>query len=223
MIIRNLHPWPATVAQAEAIQEKLRVLVDLDDPGPEEVELVAGLDVAYAADSDELSAAVIVMNTTTLEVVDQVVISERSTFPYIPGLFAFHELPPLVKALEKLQTTPDLLICDGHGIVHPRRFGLACHLGVLTGLPTIGVAKSIFIGQYGTPEPERGAWAPISEGEEIIGRALRTRTNTKPVFVSQGHLISLENACNHILKLSPVFRIPEPIRKADQAVRRHQG
>lgn len=213
------HPWPETVAEAEAIQERLRPLADLADPGPDTVRYVAGLDVAYATAGDRVTAAVAVLDAATLETVDEAVISERARFPYVPGLFAFRELPPLVAALERLTVVPDLLICDGYGVAHPRRFGLACHLGVLTGLPTIGVAKTAFIGDHAEPGPERGAWTPIRDGAEVIGRALRTRPGVKPVYVSQGHRMSLDNACRHVLALTPAYRSPEPIRRADRLSR----
>ncbi|MCC5578349.1 endonuclease V [Microtetraspora sp. AC03309] len=211
--------WPRSVAEAEAVQERLRPLVDLDDPGPETVRHVAGLDVAYATEGDELTAAVVVLDTGTLEVVDQAVVHERARFPYVPGLFAFRELPPLLIALERLRITPELLVCDGYGLAHPRRFGLACHVGVLTGLPAIGVAKTAFVGAYGDPPPERGSWAPIVDRGDMVGRALRTRDGVKPVFVSQGHRVGLDNACRHVLRLAPAYRLPEPIRQADRLSR----
>ncbi|MCG5218507.1 deoxyribonuclease V [Streptosporangium sp. KLBMP 9127] len=210
---------PATVAEAEAVQERLRPLADLDDPGPDDVEFVAGLDVAYRSD-DELTAAVVVLDARTLEIADQAVVTGHAMFPYVPGLFAFRELPPLLDALDKLTVRPELLVCDGYGVAHPRRFGLACHLGVLTDLPCVGVGKTSFIGRNDPPAPARGAWAPILDGDEVIGRALRTRDDVKPVYVSQGHRMSLDNACRHILDLTPSFRLPEPIRQADRLSRR---
>ncbi|MGI5488443.1 deoxyribonuclease V [Microtetraspora malaysiensis] len=213
--------WPHTVAAAEAEQERLRPFVDLADPGPETVRYVAGLDVAYEGqdEGDRLTAAVVVLDARTLDVVDQVVVRERARFPYVPGLFAFRELPPLLTALDRVRVTPELLVCDGYGLAHPRRFGLACHVGVLTGLPAIGVAKTAFVGRYDVPASERGAWAPIVERDEVVGRALRTRTGVKPVYVSQGHRIGLDNACRHVLRLTPEYRLPEPIRLADRLSR----
>ncbi|SDR16149.1 Endonuclease V [Thermostaphylospora chromogena] len=215
-------PWPTTVEEALAVQERLRPLVDLaDDPTGADasgVRHVAGLDVGYGA-GDEVTGAVVVLDAGTLQVVDRAVVRERARFPYVPGLFAFRELPPLLAALERLRITPELLICDGYGLAHPRRFGLACHLGVLTGLPTVGVAKTAFVGRYDTPAPERGAWTPIVLDGEVVGRALRTRDGVKPVFVSQGHRVGLETACAHVLRLAPRYRIPEPIRQADRLSR----
>ncbi|WP_283136941.1 deoxyribonuclease V [Rhizohabitans arisaemae] len=219
MRVQHLHPWPDTTEEAQAIQERLRPLTDLADPGPAQVRLVAGLDVAYGTDGDQVTAAVVIVEADTLTVAEQVVVTEPARFPYVPGLFAFRELPTLVTALEKLRTTPDLLVCDGYGLAHPRRFGLACHLGVLTGLPTVGVAKTSFIGQYAEPGQQRGDWAPIVDHDEVVGRALRTRSGVKPVYVSQGHRIGLDNACAHVLALSPAYRLPEPIRQADHLSR----
>jgi deoxyribonuclease V len=218
-VIGRPDQWPSTAGEAETVQHRLRPLVDLTDPGPEKVALIAGLDVGYATGDDEVTGAVVVLDAATLTVVDQAVVRERARFPYVPGLFAFRELPPLLAALEKLTATPELLICDGYGLAHPRRFGLACHLGVLTGLPTIGVAKSPFVGSHDEPAPERGAWTPIRLDGEIVGRALRTRHAVKPVYVSQGHRISLDHACAHVLRLTPAYRLPEPIRHADRLSR----
>mgnify|MGYP002622748421 FL=1 len=215
------HEWPNDQAEAEAIQDRLRpsVRVEPDDAPPPRPRLVAGLDVAYAKDDDRLAAAVVVLDSGTLEVVESVSAVGRAAFPYIPGLFAFRELPTLITALERLTTAPDLLVCDGQGVAHPRRFGLACHLGVLTGLPSIGIAKQSLIGTYADPAPERGAWSPIRDGGEIVGRALRTQTGVKPVFVSVGHRVSLAAATDLALRLAPSYRLPETTRRADQLSR----
>lgn len=211
--------WPTTVAEAEAIQERLRSQVDLTDPGPTRPRVVAGLDVAYAEDGDRLAAAVVALDTETLTMVDSAVTTGRPAFAYVPGLFAFRELPALLDALQKLSVTPEVLICDGHGLAHPRRFGLACHLGVLTGLPTFGVAKTPLVGTWDPPDRHRGAWAPLRDGQEIVGRVLRTQTDVKPVFVSVGHRMSLDNACAVTLALCPRYRLPETTRQADHACR----
>ncbi|MFI6292656.1 deoxyribonuclease V [Nonomuraea sp. NPDC050790] len=214
--------WPATVAEAEAEQDRLRPFADLDSPGPSEVGLVAGLDVGYR-DDGEVAGAVVVLDAASLTVVERAVVRLRVSFPYVPGLFAFRELPPLLAALDRLSARPELLVCDGYGVAHPRRFGLACHLGVLTGLPSIGVAKTPFVGEHAEVPPARGAWSEILLGDEVVGRALRTREGVKPVFVSQGHGVGLDNACAHVLRLSPAYRIPEPIRQADHLSRSRAG
>lgn len=214
--MKQLHPWPSTAAEAESIQDRLRGHVELT--GPATFTLVAGLDVHYHGD-DELTAAVVVLDAGTLAPVEQVVAYGKAAFPYVPGLFAFRELPALVTALEQLMVTPDLLVCDGYGLAHPRGFGLACHLGVLTGLPALGVGKTPFIGTHELPGPERGAWTPILHEGATVGRALRTQPGVKPVYVSQGHRISLDTATSQVLHLAAHYRLPEPIRHADHLAR----
>ncbi|WP_066374216.1 endonuclease V [Herbidospora mongoliensis] len=208
---------PATVDEATAIQTRLRPLADLVSDGPSRVELTAGLDVGYGP-GDTVTGAVVVLDSS-LRVVDQAVAREKARFPYVPGLFAFREIPPLLTALSRLSVTPDLLVCDGYGVAHPRRFGLACHLGVVTGLPAIGVAKTAFVGTYTQPAADRGSWTPITLDGDTVGRVLRTRDGVKPVYVSQGHRMSLDNACAQVLRLAPEFRLPEPIRLADRLSR----
>ncbi|MEV1288694.1 endonuclease V [Micromonospora sp. NPDC049679] len=211
--------WPSTVEAALAVQDRLRPLVDLTGPGPTAPDTVAGLDVAYAEDDNRLAAAVVVLDARTLAVVDSAVATGRPAFDYVPGLFAFRELPALLAALDKLTVAPDLLVCDGHGRAHPRRFGLACHLGVLTGLPSMGVGKTPLVGTWEPPAEHRGGWSPLRDGTETIGRVLRTRDGVKPVFVSVGHRMDLDNACARVLALSPRYRLPESTRQADQLCR----
>lgn len=218
---------PTTAAEAEAVQEELRTLVDLEGPGPAAPATVAGLDVAYAENGDHLAAAVTVLDARTLTVVDAAVVTGRPAFDYIPGLFAFRELPALLAALDRLSAPPDLLVCDGHGLAHPRRFGLACHLGVITGLPAIGVGKTPLIGTWDPPGEQRGDSSPLRDGPETVGRVVRTRSHVKPVFVSVGHRMSLDNACAQVLALTPCYRLPETTRQADRMCRtaliRHEG
>lgn len=218
MKVVDLHPWPAAAEEATAIQDALRPLADLTSPGPRTVRTVAGLDVAYA--DDRLAAAAVVLDADSLDVVEEATVLDRPAFPYVPGLFAFRELPALVEALRKLSVTPDLLVCDGHGLAHPKRFGLACHLGVLTGLPTIGVGKTRLVGSYDEPAADRGAWSALSDGGQVVGRALRTQTGVRPVFVSVGHRADLDTACAVTLRLAPRYRLPETTRRADRLSRR---
>ncbi|MER7415215.1 deoxyribonuclease V [Micromonospora peucetia] len=210
---------PGSVAEALAVQERLRPLADLVGPGPTEPATVAGLDVAYAESGDRLAAAVTVLDARTLAVVDSAVSVGRPAFEYVPGLFAFRELPALLDALDRLTVRPELLVCDGHGLAHPRRFGLACHLGVVTGLPAIGVGKTPLLGTWTPPADRRGAWAPLRDGDETVGRVLRTRDGVKPVFVSVGHRMSLDNATARVLALTPRYRLPETTRTADRLCR----
>ncbi|WP_157121412.1 deoxyribonuclease V [Nocardia miyunensis] len=202
---------------AVALQNRLRDQVDRSDPRPPHFETVAGLDSAYD-EQGNVVAAVVVLDAATLAPVDTATAHGTTEFPYIPGLLAFRELPTVIAALEKLGTTPDLLICDGQGLAHPRRFGLACHLGLLTGLPTIGVAKSLW-GNASEPGPERGSVSDILLSDEVVGRAVRTQPGVKPVFVSIGHRISLDTACTTTLALAPRYRQPETTRQADHLCR----
>ncbi|MFC4148215.1 deoxyribonuclease V [Micromonospora mangrovi] len=210
---------PGSVAEALRVQDELRPLVDRAGPGPTAPATVAGLDVAYAESGDRLAAAVTVLDAATLAVVDQAVSVGRPAFDYVPGLFAFRELPALLAALDRLTVRPDLLVCDGHGLAHPRRFGLACHLGVVTGLPAIGVGKTPLVGSWDGPGPRRGDSAPLRDGDELVGRVLRTRDGVKPVFVSVGHRMSLANAVDRVLALTPRYRLPETTRTADRLCR----
>ncbi|MET9319744.1 endonuclease V [Streptomyces sp. NPDC003038] len=213
---------PADEAEARAIQDELRHQVVLTEPGPPPGHgLVTGVDVAYDDARDLVAAAAVVLDAATLEVVEQATAVGHVSFPYVPGLLAFRELPTVLAALDALTTEPGLVVCDGYGLAHPRGFGLACHLGVVTGLPAIGVAKNPFTFTYEEPGARRGDAAPLLAPDgSVVGRALRTQDEVKPVYVSVGHRVSLDNACAHVLALSPRFRIPETTRHADSLCRR---
>ncbi|MEU5952662.1 deoxyribonuclease V [Streptomyces sp. NPDC047525] len=212
--------WPTDEPSARAVQDGLRARVVLGEEGPRPgTGHVTGVDVAYDDERDIVAAAVVVLDAATLEVVEEATAVGRVAFPYVPGLLAFREIPTLLAALGALEADPGLVVCDGYGIAHPRRFGLASHLGVLTGLPTIGVAKNPFTFTYEAPGAPRGSAAPLLDGAEEIGRALRTREDVKPVFVSVGHRVSLDNACAHTLRLTPRYRLPESTRRADALCR----
>ncbi|TWV38571.1 endonuclease V [Streptomyces misionensis] len=212
---------PATEEEARAVQDELRGRVVLDEPGPPPgTGRVTGVDVAYDDERDLVAAAAVVLDAATLEVVAEATAVGRVSFPYVPGLLAFREIPTVLTALEALPCPPGLVVCDGYGLAHPRRFGLASHLGVLTGLPTVGVAKNPFTFTYEEPAAARGSSAPLLAGVEEVGRALRTRDAVKPVFVSVGHRVSLDNAVAHTLALTPAYRLPETTRRADALCRR---
>ncbi|WP_030965208.1 endonuclease V [Streptomyces sp. NRRL S-378] len=213
---------PADEAEARAIQDELRHRVVLGESGPPPGRgLVTGVDVAYDDTRDLVAAAAVVLDAATLEVVEEATAVGHVSFPYVPGLLAFRELPTVLAALDALTAGPGLVVCDGYGLAHPRGFGLACHLGVVTGLPSIGVAKNPFTFTHDEPGARRGDASALfaADGTEV-GRALRTQDATKPVFVSVGHKVSLDNACAHVLALSPRFRIPETTRRADSLCRR---
>ena len=230
-------PRPGTEAEAIAEQDRLRPLVSSVGEAPEPLRWIAGLDVAYAVDDSRVAGAVTVLDAETLEVVETSTVLRPVDFPYVPGLLAFREIPALLDALERLDRVPDVLVCDGYGRAHPRRFGLACHLGVLTGVPTFGVAKTAFIGTFTDPADHRGAHSDLVDtadlsaadpsdpsaprpDPEIIGRVLRTHPGVKPVFVSTGHRLSLDAATDLALRLAPKYRLPETTRQSDQASRR---
>ena len=213
------HDWNVSVAEARALQQELCAGVDERDRLGT-VRTVAGIDVSYDRGKLDLFAAVVVLDAATLQVVE--VASERqdARFPYVPGYLSFRELPAVLDAWRKLARRPDLVICDGHGRAHPRRFGLACHLGVLLDVPSIGCAKSRLCGSYREPGERRGAATRLLDGSEVIGRVLRTRPGTKPIFASVGHRVSLGTAVRQLLRFAPRHRLPEPIRAAHAEVNR---
>ncbi|WP_405859335.1 endonuclease V [Streptomyces sp. NBC_00090] len=213
--------WPADEDAARAVQQELRGRIVLDEEGPAVGEgHVTGLDVAYDDERDLVAAAAVVLDARTLDVVEEATAVGRVSFPYVPGLLAFREIPTVLAALGSLTADPGLLVCDGYGLAHPRRFGLASHLGVLTGRPSIGVAKNPFTFTYEQPGTERGEFSALLADGEEVGRALRTQARVKPVFVSVGHRVSLDRAAAHTLHLAPRYRIPETTRHADSLCRR---
>lgn len=207
------HAWPRTVSAARALQERLRGrVITTDKLG--RVRFVAGIDVGFEKAGAITRAAVVVLTFPGLEPHEQAIARRPTRFPYVPGYLSFREAPAALAALAKLRTRPDLLLCDGQGLAHPRRFGLACHLGVLTGLPSIGVAKSLLLGKHGKLGEERGAWAELEDKNEIVGAALRTRAGVRPVYVSIGHRVSLATAIDYVLRCTPRYRLPETTRLA---------
>ena len=209
------HPWDVSPKEAAAIQERLsQAVVVEDDLGP--VRTVAGVDIGFLEKNTITRAAVVVLSFPELELVDQAIVHRPTTFPYVPGLLSFREAPAALGALERLSIRPDLLLCDGQGRAHPRRFGLACHLGLLSGIPSIGVAKSRLVGEHDAVNEERGSRQPLMLEAEVIGTVLRTRTAVKPLYVSIGHRVSLETAVDYVLRCAPRFRLPETTRWADR-------
>lgn len=211
-------PWPQSAAEARRLQERLRAQVITEDQLGV-VRRVAGVDAHY--DAGHVWAAVVVMTLPDLATVESALIHRALTFPYVPGLLAFREAPAILEALHRLSERPDLLLVDGQGLAHPRRFGLACHLGVLADVPTIGVAKSRLVGTHEEPGIERGAWLPLVDRGETIGAVLRTRRAVRPVFLSVGHRVGLETAVDFVLRCTSRFRLPDPIRAADRLSRHH--
>ena len=209
------HAWDVTPKEAVAIQNELRERVAREDRfGP--LHSVGGIDVGLEDGKQTARAAVVVLSFPGLEIRETAVARRTVSFPYIPGLLSFREVPVILDALAGLASPPDLLFCDGQGLAHPRRFGLACHLGLTTGLPAIGTAKSRLVGEFAPPGDGRGDWQPLLDGEEVIGAALRTRPGAKPIFVSIGHRVSLETALELALRCTTRYRIPQPTRLAHQ-------
>jgi deoxyribonuclease V len=206
-----------TPREAARIQLRLRERVELRDRLPR-IATVAGADVALDLQRGRAIAGVIVYRFPEMEEIERVWAERRLTFPYVPGLLSFREIPVLLKALARVRHAPDVIFCDGQGYAHPRRFGMACHLGVLLDCPTIGCAKSILVGTAEEPGRKAGAWTPLVDGDEVVGAVLRTREAVKPVYISQGHRISLGRAIELARAVSDGFRIPKPTREADHFV-----
>lgn len=207
------HPWPKTVSGARALQETLRHRVITRDR-LKRVRFVAGVDVGFEDSGRITRAAVVVLNFPGLDSCDQSIVRRRTRFPYVPGYLSFREAPALLAALERLRIAPDLLLCDGQGFAHPRRFGIACHLGLLTDTPSIGVAKSRLIGEHGVLGARKGDSVPLTDNGETIGAVVRTRNGVNPLYISIGHRISLRTAIDYVLRCTTNYRLPETTRRA---------
>lgn len=218
--LASLHPSGLSPREAVALQETLRARV-VEAPLERAPETIAGLDVSIRGDLAQ--AAVVVLALPSLEVVDRAICRAPVAFPYVPGLLAFRELPALLPALEQLRVWPDVFMLDAQGRAHPRRFGLACHLGVLLDAPALGVAKTLFVGTYDGLGEERGARAPLVHRGEVVGEAVRTRARVQPVYVSVGHRVTLDDASALALATSTRYRLPEPTRQAHLLSRETEG
>ena len=217
-------PQPQTAEEAIALQEALRSQLSTADGGlaPEalsELQCVAGVDAAYSPDDRIVCASAVVLGFPDLQPIESATAHRETPFPYIPGFLSFREAPAVLDALQKLQRLPDLLLCDGQGRAHPRRFGLACHLGAVTDLPAIGVAKTRLLGEHEEVPNERGSWQPLRHQGETLGAVLRTQTGVKPLYLSTGHRIGLDAAIACVLQCSPRYRLPETTRQADRLAR----
>lgn len=216
MNIFQSHAWDLTLDEAIAIQEKLQAQVITEDQFKQPLQYVAGVDMGFEENGAISRAAVAVLSFPDLQLQETSIARRPTTFPYIPGFLSFREIPTILDALEKVKLIPEIILCDGQGIAHPRRFGIACHLGVLVNIPTIGVAKSLLIGKHEELPETRGSWQPLIHKAETVGAVLRTRTGVKPVYVSSGHRISLPTAIDYVLKCTPKYRLPETTRIADK-------
>jgi deoxyribonuclease V len=231
MEYKKLHAWDVSRTEAVELQKKLREQVRVE-PLNGEVGTVAGCDISFNKFSEIVYAGIVVLRLRDLEIVDQATAITRTTFPYIPGLLSFRETPALLEAWEKLKTAPDVVMLDGQGLAHPRRFGIACHFGLITGRPTLGCAKTVLVGQYDEPEERAGSYSLMTHKGETIGAAVRTKDRVAPVYISVGNLIDLPGAIDLALRCvkgyasqsgslfesSPAskskYRIPEPTRQA---------
>ncbi len=213
------HDWNLKPAQARALQTKLGHDVRLE-PLAGDPEWIAGVDVGFEDSGHTTRAAVVLMRLEDLTVAESAVARLPTTFPYVPGLLSFREAPAILQALEQLSQPPDLVMCDGQGIAHPRRVGIATHIGLLLDVPSIGIAKSRLVGDYDEPEDQKGAKAPLTEGATQLGAVVRTRVGTKPVFVSPGHRITINQAVDLVLRCTTKFKLPEPTRMADKLASR---
>ncbi len=215
--VKQLHSWKVTYQEAVSIQNELRRKVSFA-PLKRAIKTVAGADVSYNKPSNKIYAAIVVLSFPSLELLERTAVEGKAAFPYIPGLLSFREAPIVTKAFERLSARPDVLMCDGQGVAHPRGFGLASHLGLLFGIPAIGCAKSRLCGVHGPVGPEVGDYAPLKLKGRTIGAVLRTRKGVKPIFVSVGHMINLRGAVRLALRCGAGYRIPEPTRRAHHLV-----
>lgn len=207
------HPWNLTPVEAIALQQQLRSRVVCDDRLAE-IRSVAGVDVGFEQGGQITRAAVAVLSFPSLKPVEQAIACLPTTFPYVPGLLSFREVPAILQAIAQLRRRPDILLCDGQGLAHPRRFGIACHLGVLSDIPSIGVAKTRLIGSHADPPEEKGGWRPLFDKDEIIGAVLRTRSGVKPLYISVGHRVSLQTAIDLVMACTTRYKLPETTRAA---------
>jgi deoxyribonuclease V len=214
---KKLHDWNMTPREAVELQKSLRervVIAPLKRP----VETIAGTDISFNKFSTTMYAGIVVLLLPSLEVVEEVGVVSETRFPYVPGLLSFRETPSVLEAWAKLKTEPDAVMFDGQGLAHPRRVGIACHVGLMIERPTLGCAKSVLVGKYEEPPKERGSWSPLVDKGETVGAALRTKDRVQPIFVSPGHLIDLKDAINLTLSCDGGYRQPEPTRLAHHLV-----
>ncbi|HEY0457754.1 MAG TPA: deoxyribonuclease V [Pyrinomonadaceae bacterium] len=216
MKITPLHEWNLTPQAAIELQKQFAYEVVTEDKFEKPIKTVAGIDLGYDVKTNLSRAVVVVLKFPELELIESAEAIMPIQFPYVPGLLSFRETPVAIKALEKLGTAPDLILCDGQGIAHPRRFGIACHIGLITNVPSVGVAKSLLVGKYGALGETRGSFAPLVYRNEQVGVVLRTKDKVQPLYVSVGHLISLETAIQYVLECAPKYRLPETTRLADR-------
>lgn len=214
MLFKNLHPWDLSPQAAISLQKQLAGQIRLNNSLPQVIQKVAGVDVSYRKRGGMFHAAVVVLDYPSMAVLESVTASGEVNFPYVPGLLSFRELPILLQAFAKLKTVPDVILADGQGIAHPRRLGLASHLGLWLDLPTIGCAKSRLVGEHDMPGLNKGDWEPLVDAGVEIGRVVRSKANVKPLYVSPGHKVDMQKAMEVVLRCGRGYRLPEPTRQA---------
>ena len=213
MKIRHLHVWDVSSQEAIQIQKELSSRLDLTEL-PSQIRRVAGADVSFSRKSGRIWAGVVVFSFPELSRIEEEWVQDKVSFPYIPGLLSFRELPVLLKALKRLKTDPELILCDGQGIAHPRGLGLASHLGLHVDMATIGCAKSRLVGEFSEVEEQKGSCAPLWYKEQMVGAVVRTRQGVKPLFISPGNRITLDESVKIVLECCGKYRMPEPTRQA---------
>ena len=220
MQIKHHHRWDVTASEAIALQQRLRKEVIAVDRFSR-INFVAGVDVGFEQRGTVTRAAVAVLKFPELKLQEYAIARRPTEFPYIPGLLSFREIPAVLDAMELLKRLPDLILCDGQGRAHPRRFGIACHLGVLTDLPSIGVAKSRLIGTYASLKEDKGSRQALFDKDEVIGIVLRSRHGVRPLYISVGHRIALDTAVEYVLRCITRYRLPETTRAAHKLASGH--
>ncbi len=215
--LHGLHSWHVSIKEAISLQSQLAPKVSCTSTIPEKVSHIAGVDISPPNSEGKVRAALVILSYPGLELEEVCVADGDPGLPYVPGLLSFREMPVIVSALERLKLTPDIIIADGQGLAHPRRFGIACHLGLWTSIPTIGCAKSILVGKHESLDREAGATSELVHRDEVVGMAVRTRKDVKPVYVSVGHKIDLDSAVGWVLASCTGKRLPETTRLAHKA------
>lgn len=211
---QKLHDWDISPTEAVALQRELAGRVQIKPLDLSRIQTIAGADISFNKFSETIYAGIVVLKFPSLEIIERCGVVSETRFPYVPGLLSFREIPALLEAWAKLENVPDVLVCDGQGIAHPRRVGVASHAGILIERPTIGCGKSVLVGKFEEPDIARGSWQPMIHRGETVGAALRTKNKVQPVYVSPGHLIDLPSAIEILLHCDGGYRIPEPTRQA---------
>ena len=224
MKINPLHDWEVTLQDARQIQNNLRKKIQHENSLIiKNIKIIAAADISFNCFSKILYVAIVLVRFSNLQPIKIYRHKEEVSFPYIPGYLSFREAPPIISLFQKISITPDVLLCDGQGIAHPRGFGLASHLGLFLDIPTIGCAKSVLVGEYGEPPISKGNFSDLIYNNKLVGAALRTRNGVKPIYISIGHKIRLDDAIKIVLHCCPRYRLPEPLRTAHDAVNEYRS